>query len=330
MGSDVLGVTGAAPIWHAIMQYAHDRDALPVLSWPRPSTVIDATVCKISGLLPTPDCPRIKELFLTNGAQSTVPQQTDFYYKRLTINIRTGLIATTSTPTNLRADRLFFDYPGPAREWAKAAGFPMLPTEFDSGGAQPTDIGVVLTSPAALSRVNGARDVTCTINVSLPKMVQSWTLAYGIGLNPRGWVNITASGSSNGTGITLGHWNTSGLDGLYTVRLQVLLTDRTVLESAVQVTVDNVPPTVALTAPQPGTSFAGLSVALAAEANDNLPDGMYVEFYHNGQLIDTVKQAPYTSTWRIDNSGQQSFYAIAYDSAGNSTRSSAVVVTTTH
>ena len=85
-----------------------------------------------------------------------------------------------------------------------------------------------------------------------------------------------------------------------------------------------------MTAPQPGTSFAGQSVALAVEASDNLPDGMYVEFYHNGQLIGTVKQAPYTSSWTIDNSGQQSFYAIAYDSAGNSTRSTAVIVTTTH
>jgi membrane peptidoglycan carboxypeptidase len=332
MGIDVLGITGAAPIWHAIMQYAHDRDSLPVQTWKRPPSVVEATVCKTSGLLPTPDCPRVNELFLTNGSQTTVPQQTDFYYKRLTINVRTGLIATTSTPTNLRSDRLYFDYPGPAREWAKAAGLPLLPTEYDSGGAQSVSSGtngVALTSPAALSRVNGTRDVIGAISVT-GKTVQSWTLAYGIGLNPRSWTNITANGTATGTALTLGHWNTTGLDGLYTVRLQVLLTDRTVLESAVQVTVDNVPPTVSLTAPQPGTSFAGQSVALVAQTGDNLPDGMYVEFYHNGKLIDTVKQSPFTSTWTIDSSGPQTFYAIAYDSAGNSTKSAEVTVTTTH
>ncbi|MHB8626549.1 MAG: transglycosylase domain-containing protein [Aggregatilineales bacterium] len=325
MGNDVLGITGAGPIWHALMQYRHDRDALPVQNWPRPSTIVDAVVCKISGLLPTPDCPRTHELFYVNGSQSTLPQQTDTYYKRLTINTRNGLIATTSTPIGFRADKLFFDYPPQAQQWARAAGLPLPPTEFDTGGASTAPTGVALNKPAALSRIHGALDISG--DITAPNE-QSYTLAYGAGLNPHDWINITANGMAHGQGITLGRWDASNLDGLYTVRLQVILTDRSVLEATVQVTVDNVPPTVTLTAPQPGTTFSGSTVELVANASDNLPDGMYVEFYHNDKLIDTVKQTPFTTTWKIDSNGPQTFYAIAYDSAGNSAKSTPITVTT--
>ncbi len=325
MESDVLGINGAAPIWHAVMTYAHKRDSLPVQDWPRPASIVTADVCKVSGLLPTPDCPRTTEIFISDGTHSTVPRQTDTYYKRLTINVRTGLIATAATPPQLRADRLYFDYPAQARIWAQSAKLPFPPTEYDTGGTQAASNGLTLAQPSALSRVRGAvaivGDVTAT-------NAQSYTLAYGTGLNPDSWFNITTSGSAHGTGVTLGQWNTSGLDGLYTVRLQVILADHSVLETTTQLTVDNIAPTVALTAPQPGTRFDGNTIELVAEASDNLPDGLSVTFYHNGKALGTASAPPFTLSWTIDSSGSQSFYAVAIDSAGNTTQSATVVVTT--
>jgi hypothetical protein len=53
-----------------------------------------------------------------------------------------------------------------------------------------------------------------------------------------------------------------------------------------------------------------------------------VEFYHNALLIDSVKSAPYRSSWTIDSSGIQSFYMIVYDTAGNSVQSDTVQVST--
>ena len=52
----------------------------------------------------------------------------------------------------------------------------------------------------------------------------------------------------------------------------------------------------------------------------------YVEFYRNGQLLTTVKDAPYTFQWDISQGGQQTFYAVAYDSAGNTVQSDAIRV----
>ncbi len=42
---------GAAPLWHAIMEYA--LQGQPVQTWTHPDDIVEMTVCQISGLLPT-------------------------------------------------------------------------------------------------------------------------------------------------------------------------------------------------------------------------------------------------------------------------------------
>ncbi len=327
MGDDVLGINSAAPIWHAIMEYAHSRDSLPVQNWPRPSTIIDAVVCKDSGLLPTADCPHVNEIFFAEGGRTTVPQQTDIYYKRLTINARNGLLATASTPADVRQDKIYFDYPPSAREWARGAGQPLPPTEFDTGGSTVTPNGLAINRPAALSRVRGTINILGDLT---NKDMAFYTVAYGVGLSPRDWINIGGDATTRGQNVVLGSWNTAGLDGLYTLRLQIVLKDKSALLTTTQLTVDNVPPTVQLNAPQPGTTINGNTVRLEATATDNLSDGVYVEFYHDDTLIDTVRSAPFATTWKVNGaSGTQLFYAIVYDAAGNSVKSPVVSVTTT-
>src|SRR5262249_27265072 len=98
MPEDITGSTAAAPIWHAIMEYVNARDKLPVQDWKRPATIVEQAVCKRSGLLPTPDCQKVKEIFYADATISTVPTQQDTFWKRIQINSRNGLIATTSTP----------------------------------------------------------------------------------------------------------------------------------------------------------------------------------------------------------------------------------------
>ncbi|MCZ7545917.1 MAG: hypothetical protein M5R40_21405 [Anaerolineae bacterium] len=66
------GITGAGPIWHAVMEFAH-RD-LPVEKWERPASVREVTVCEISGLLPTEYCPTRKEYFIAGTETGPVRQ----------------------------------------------------------------------------------------------------------------------------------------------------------------------------------------------------------------------------------------------------------------
>jgi membrane peptidoglycan carboxypeptidase len=323
MGDDVTGGTAAAPIWHAVMEYAHNRDSLPVQTWARPATITEAVVCKDTGLLPTPDCPRVREIFYADGTVNTVPKQVDTYYKRFTINARNGLIATTNTPADQRLDKVYFDFPPDLRDWARAAGFELAPVEFDTGGQASIVGGATISFPPSLARVRGIVEIRA--NLQNPDIV-SYTLSYGAGLNPRDWTNISSGPVANpGLAVSVGKWNTGNLDGAFTIRLQVVLKDRTVLQETRQYTVDNKPPTVKITAPAPNTALNG-KVPLAVDLRDNIDDGLYVEYYVGDRLIGTVKSAPYTFTWTPDQFGPVSLYAIAYDAAGNSTRSSGVVV----
>ncbi|MDR0403147.1 MAG: PBP1A family penicillin-binding protein [Treponema sp.] len=68
LGNDVTGASLAAPIWGDLM---HEyNQGLPRRDFVRPSGVVDATVCRASGLLPTEDCPSRVTLSFLAG---TVP-----------------------------------------------------------------------------------------------------------------------------------------------------------------------------------------------------------------------------------------------------------------
>ena len=55
---------GSAPVWQALMTYAHQRLALPPRVWQAPADIEEYLVCEISGLLPatTDHCPTRREL----------------------------------------------------------------------------------------------------------------------------------------------------------------------------------------------------------------------------------------------------------------------------
>jgi hypothetical protein len=125
-------------------------------------------------------------------------------------------------------------------------------------------------------------------------------------------------------------WN-GILTGNYT--LKAVATDNEGLKSAsapVSFTVnnlDNVLPTVAMTAPADGvTMFNGSTIALSANAADT--DGLVakVEFYNNGVKIGEVAKAPYIFNLPSVAIGNYAFTAVASDNDGARTTSSIVNV----
>ncbi len=83
-----------------------------------------------------------------------------------------------------------------------------------------------------------------------------------------------------------------------------------------------------LTAPADGTSYtAPASIALAASASD--PEGKLakVEFYRGSTLLGTDTTSPFSYTWSSVAAGTYSLTAVAYDTAGLKTTSSAATVT---
>jgi membrane peptidoglycan carboxypeptidase len=323
MGDDVTGGSAAAPIWHAIMEYIHKRDNLPIQRWGQPKTIIEATVCKRSGLLPTPDCQKTKDLFYADATTSTVPTQLDTFWKRYRINSRNGLLATASTPPDVVTERIYFDYPPQARDWAKSVGEPIAPTEFDTGIASTGDSEGAITLPVSLARVKGK----IQIRGNLSQDVIAYNLAYGAGVNPTQWIGVTGGDpQQRGQNMLFGEWDTSTLDGLYTLRLSITLKDNAFKLYPVQITVDNSAPSVKVILPPDGQTIAAgqKTVKLEAIAQDNIEVG-YVEFYANNQVLGSDNEAPYQFEWSTEGAkGVQVFFTVAYDAAGNMIQSDPV------
>ena len=88
------------------------------------------------------------------------------------------------------------------------------------------------------------------------------------------------------------------------------------------------PPTVALTAPSPGSQFtAPTDIVVSANAADPQNQLVRVEFYSNGTRIASLTTAPFTMTWPAVPAGTYSLTAVAFDAAGLSTTSAPVTIT---
>lgn len=71
MSNNVIGITGAAPIWHDIMEYASQRYHFPPDDFTRPADVHAGTVSAITGLLPRPGEPTVTDWFI-DGTMPTM------------------------------------------------------------------------------------------------------------------------------------------------------------------------------------------------------------------------------------------------------------------
>ena len=160
--------------------------------------------------------------------------------------------------------------------------------------------------------------------------------------NVPGWVRVNRAGSlftayksTDGQ-----NWTVVGSDSITmgtTVFVGIAVTSHNA-SSATRATVTNLavtasgstnqPPTVTLTSPANNTSYtAPATMTLTASASD--PEGKLakVEFYSGTTLLFTELTSPYSVTWSSVAAGTYSVTAVAYDTAGLKTTSSAATVT---
>ncbi|MFN8527523.1 MAG: penicillin-binding protein [Anaerolineae bacterium] len=309
---DDFGMRGAARAWRAVMDYVHTRDGLNTPGWTRPDDVIDLRVCEKSGLLPNGICPVYDEVYL----DSTQPTQQDTYWQTVQINSQNGLRATANTNSELRANAVYFVPPDEAMDWWRANNQPLPPEEYDTVSRPNLLSTSRLTDPTPFAYVGGLVEIRGVIDTT---DLQYYQLSYGVGLNPSEWIDIAPRQDTFDPNAPLGVWDTTGLDGLYTILLVVVAQDNSYESEAQQVTVDNTAPSVTLDTSQPGRvyRFPGDStVELVAAPQDNLAIAR-VEFYHNGDYLGADESYPFGFEWRIDAAGSQSFTAVAFDQVGN-------------
>jgi len=328
------GLRGAAPIWHAVMEYAlQGEESVP---FARPDGLIERSVCAVSGLLPTEHCPTVSELFIPG----TEPTEHCHIHQAFRVNRETGRLCTVYTPPELCEERVYEVYPPEAADWI--ASLPedqrpaMPPTEYDTiYGPSRSDAEVAIIGPAPYSYIRGTVPITGNAKGGDFNYYQ---VAFGEGLNPAGWIQI---GTDHGDQVDHGlleFWDVTGLDGLYSLRLSVVDHSMALREATIQVTVDNISPTLDLTYPEEGAVYEyGYDewVNVNAEVQDY--SIARVEFYEypGGRGNEPVQGlepfavrtiAPFNVNWMINESGAHTFYIIAVDAAGNTTKSDPVTI----
>nr|MBN1229340.1 transglycosylase domain-containing protein [Anaerolineae bacterium] len=315
---NLSAITGAAPIWQAVMEYAH-RD-LPVEHWTMPDDIVEVTVCEPSGLLPTGYCPSYREIFRIG----TEPTTYDTVYQAFEINKLTGLLATTYTPPELVEERVYMVLPPEAADWQRDAGIPMPPSEYDTYGIAITGGDAVIHSPEPFSYVRGAVPI---VGTARDPNFQLFRLSYGRGLNPEDWTQIGTNRFVPVSEGELGIWDARMLEGLYSLRLTVIRGNNSIEEVVIPVTVDNSPPQLSILSPVDREifTFADEFVTIQPVVADNISMDR-VEFYVDGQLIAISTLSPYNERWNIAGAGLHFIELRAYDAANNTAISERVTI----
>jgi membrane carboxypeptidase/penicillin-binding protein PbpC len=306
----------AAAIWHALMLFA-SRD-LQAQNWTIPPGVNSIEVCDPSGLLPTIYCPEVvNEVFIAG----TEPITFDNLYQPYQINQETGKLATLFTPLDQIEERVYLVPPPEAMEWAEAVGLDQPPKEYDTLTGNVADVpGVEIKSPKPFDFVRGEVIVRGQANI---EGFNNYRLQYGEGLNPTRWVQIGEEMQASVVSGRLTRWDTSDLDGLYTLQLIVVDQEGQLFTSAVNLTIDNQPPELKVVLPIEGQvveSSSEIGIVLQVNAVDNYGVAQ-VSFYIDDQLLETLSSLPFSTRWRNITMGEHQFFVEVRDFAGNITSS---------
>ncbi|MEI2693316.1 MAG: transglycosylase domain-containing protein [Anaerolineae bacterium] len=298
---EVPGSRGAAPIFHAVMDYALTQRGEPVLEFERPAGIIERSVCWESGLLPTPDCGRVvSELFI----EGTEPTRFDTVWRAFEINRENGKLATVYTPAELRERRVYQIYPPEAADWVREQGIAQPPNEYDATvGANVVDAEVGIISPAPFSYIKGPVEIRG--NARLDGFA-NYRVEFGEGISPSGWAQIGPTHSEPVGEGPLEIWDTTPYNGLYSLRVVATCGDGSTKESVIQVTADNQAPTVKIEAPAEGQRFVTEDdewISITANATDDWAMDR-VDFFLSGRKIGSSTVAPYSLRWDLELQGQ--------------------------
>ena len=187
----VSGATGAAPIWHDVMETL--LKGVPVREFVEPEGMVRMEVCVDSGLPPVKvlkirdwrlgrqltQCPRtITELFI----EGTEPARTDDWHWLFTLDTRNGLLAGPDCPPEFATQKRYTLYPAEAQEWVRSQNIAQPPQTYSPlcpgqrAGETLSPAPPPFHSPALLltSPDQGGRYL---LSSEIPQMVQQITVA---------------------------------------------------------------------------------------------------------------------------------------------------------
>ncbi len=162
--ADVSGITGAGPIFRAVMEagmdlrHATKRDARLSLADDAARLGLERTaVCALSGELPGPGCThRVHDWLPRGSAEHGVPCS---IHEVVVVDARNGLRAGPACGRDVTAERVFERWSPPYVEWAERNHRPRAPS--DSSPSCPAEVEPDVDAPRGAPRVtypfDGAR-----------------------------------------------------------------------------------------------------------------------------------------------------------------------------
>ena len=331
-----FGSTAAAPLWHDFMLEA--LKTTPPTKFTEPPGMVRIEVCALSGLKPTDLCQnRYTELFI----KGTEPTKEDDMHQVFRIDKVNGLLATPYTPPQDVEEKVFSVYPSDGADWVREDKIPSPPSEYSTrNGPGSVSDDVAIIAPSQYEYVAGLLAIQGNARSGSFK---AYKLAYGQGLQPQSFQQIAPEHGNQISNGVLEQWDTTGLEGVYTLQLSVIEQSGNFRQMQVPVFVDNISPTVKVTYPFTDDTFIAIKegdsdkIRIQAEAVDNVSMG-HVEFYMDGNLLGESSVAPYNILWpivltpTITAAGWEMITvthiitATAFDAAGNISTSQEILI----
>lgn len=225
---NVSGITGAAPIWNEFMRAVLQEQ--PNLPFTRPDGLVQIEVCSLSGLLPTPACPkRAREWFIAG----TEPTEKDTIYQQVWVDSVTGkLVDERTTPPGSRRRVTVLNLPVAAQPWGRSLSMPLLSDLSHADEASAT-VGERLTliSP----RPNTTYQLTTDVSQSVQQLQVQAVVGQGFA-KVNLWVDGKLLATFAGPPYTA-WWSLSV--GKHTFRVDgVTSTNETVTGPSIEITVE--------------------------------------------------------------------------------------------
>ncbi|MBC8248474.1 MAG: penicillin-binding protein 1C [Anaerolineales bacterium] len=243
----VAGASGAGPIWHNFMEEAlrlrlgQALAGTPPRDFARPSGIVTAEICAVSGSKPSEVCPRRGTEIFVAGTEPSDPSQ-DFH-QLVRICTATGQRATEFCPENVVVEKYFEVYPEEYRWWAEEHGIEQPPAGLCPLHTGPTEVAIFQPSEGQV--VEGF--VPVVGRVRMPDF-DHYEVQYGVGSDPIGWGWVSGPHLTMVEDGLLTEWDTQGVgNGLRTLRVVAFDHQGNTVEGRVQVVVNNPTPTPTLT-----------------------------------------------------------------------------------
>jgi penicillin-binding protein 1C len=227
------GLTGAAPIWNEVMQFAQERLTGGMPSpVSRPAGIIERVICSVSGAEPSQWCPSQRtEIFASD--QPPLPKEQDLWRQAWVDGYALELASTECA--DFAEEKLGLNVNDPwARDWLEnddqgRAWVEQMGIEDDPLFFMPDRICTEDSPRPLLGFTDPPEGATIT---SLPLEIfgragatsefKDWILEYGLGDDPRPWPDLAQVNHPANQPEKLYTWNLEGIpNGPITLRLSV-------------------------------------------------------------------------------------------------------------